>query len=90
MVKIVKSMLQLGICLKAEIEGFEFIVNWDGPGSQSEINCSNANLSAVSKTQLKTLLTAFKEAETQLNTEVAILEEKIKSYVDYVASKIEE
>ena len=86
MVKIVKSMLQLGVCLKTDVEGFEFTVNWDGPNSQSEIACSNANLTSVSKTQVKLLVSAFKEAETQLNAQIALLEEKIKPYADYIAS----
>ena len=83
-VKAIESKLQTNITLQTVVGDFIFNAHWNCPGTVWEVYCENTP-SNISERQLRDMVTAFKEAKTSIGSEIEMLEEMIKPYVDYTA-----
>ena len=85
-VKVIGSVLQTGVVLETTVGEFVFSTSWECPGAAWEVSClSPHNIGVITEKQLRDMVTAFKEAKTKIGEEIAMLEEMIKPYVDYMS-----
>jgi len=86
-IKVIESALQTGVVLEAAVGEFLFSAAWERPGAAWEVQCMNmvGASGVITEKQLRDMVAAFKEAKTKIGEEIAMLEEMIKPYVDYMS-----
>lgn len=81
-IKIVHSNLETEMNLSVEINGLEFQIYWK-PGEPGEVCCLTP-FDSMTETELKNLLSSFKEAKVILQAECNTLDSLILPYRNYI------